>query len=639
MHYTTDIILLVGFANLRLCTGLCDGRKWFCIDYVPISKCRPCDPYYLSPTIGNEFLNMINKYVCLSNILKQPCVKGCIETHRTYCNVMYKSIPEGNINVSLKMDISVKLVSGKHPKFLGAIGICEKVRRSPRCIFEVKANAGTNFNSLQLCLNVCPVSGACKTFESSNCESKFNVPLKHEIHGNDIVGLILKVDLHTFKLYLCITTESKIDIKEAICIAQIDFAQFTDIIKRHLQRKDLLFLIHHFDDTYFNFNSNYISMDSIYIYEDTMTNRLKLPKVGKTMNQINSLIQVFSDVGKDLCSYRNKHLCTLPLRCGEGKDTRCSTSPSTYSNNMNSNSMSNVNYITLENRGSKMVQTVVLSSNDRVGTVHILSKNDQIIESITVQDVSNHNNRKILLTFNRNQHQFTLYPSHGSLFSIKIQSTIGASCTYKSFPEIYFSNGHAFVRLGSLASIPTNWAGILIDGFKNNLTVEHTYTKCVDTTSSVIYALAMLLIVMILLATSYFFIHKNGKERFYSMFGNSCCSNSNLTVDINLISNAMNFYRNESNPQSRTTIGTTTIMPSIDSINENFDSNNFDGIPDSYRSSQNISISDEDCRYSNELEQHYDINTIASNIGRRHIFQDNSAYVITSIRNSYYDSS
>jgi len=301
--------------------------------------------------------------------------------------------------------------------------------------------------------------------------------------------------------------------------------------------------------------------------------------------------------------------------------------------------MSNVNYITLENRGSKMVRALVLSSNDRVGTVHILSKNDQIIESIAVQDVSNHNNRKILLTFDRNQHQFTLYPSHGSLFSIKIQSTIGASCTYKSFPEIYFSNGHAFVRLGSLASIPTNWAGILIDGFKNNLTVEHTYTKCVDTTSSVIYALAMLLIVMILLATSYFFIHKNGKERFYSMFSNSCCSNSNLTVDINLISNAMNFYRNESNPQSRTTIGTTTIMPSIDSINENLDSNNFDGIPDSYRSSQNISISDEDCRYSNELEQHYDINTITSNIGRRHIFQDNSAYVITSIRNSYYDSS
>ena len=100
MNYISDIILLAIFSNSRLCTGICDGQKWFCIDYVPISKCRPCDPYYLSIgdglTIGNEFLNMINKYVCLSNILKQPCVKGCIATHRTYCNVMYKSIPENS---------------------------------------------------------------------------------------------------------------------------------------------------------------------------------------------------------------------------------------------------------------------------------------------------------------------------------------------------------------------------------------------------------------------------------------------------------------------------------------------------------------------------------------------------------------
>ena len=643
MNYITDIILLAIFSNPRLCTGLCDGQKWFCIDYVPISKCRPCDPYYLSigdeSTIGNEFLNMINKYVCLSNILKQPCVKGCIATHRTYCNVMYKSIPEGNLNVSLKMDISVKLVSGKHPKFLGAIGICEKVRRSPRCIFEAKVNAGTNFDSLHMCLNVCPFSRLCKTFESSSCESKFNVPLRHEIHGNDIVSLILKVDLFSFKLYLCITTESKIDTKEAICIAQIEFAQFQDIIKRHFQRNDLYFLIHHYDDTYFNFNSNYISMDSIYIYEDTITNRLKLPKVSKTMNQINSLIQVFSDVGKDRCSYRNKHLCTLSLKCGEGKDARCSTSPGTYSNNINSNSMSNVNYITLENRGSKMVQTVALSSNSTVGAVHILSKNDQIIESIIVKDVSNHEGRKILLTFDRNQHQFTLYPSYGSLFSIKIQSTIGTSCNYKSLPEIYFSNDRAFVSLGSLASIPANWHGILIDGFKNSLTVEQTYTECVDTTSYVMYALAILIIVMIFLATSYFFIYKNGKERLYSVFSNSCCSRSDRTVDINSISNAMNFCHNESKRRSRPTIGITTIMTSINSINENFDSNNFDGIPDSLRNSQSISFSDEDSRYSNELDPNYDIATSASNIGTRHIFQDNSTYAITSIRNMYYDSS
>ena len=248
---------------------------------------------------------------------------------------------------------------------------------------------------------------------------------------------------------------------------------------------------------------------------------------------MNSLIQVFSDVGKDLCSYRNKHLCTLSLKCGEGKVARCSTSPGTNSNNINSNSMSNVNYITLENSGSKMVQTVALSSNSTVGAVHILSKNDQIIESIMVKDVSNHQGRKILLTFDRNQHQFTLYPSYGSLFSIHIQSTIGASCTYKDLPEIYFSNDRVFVSLGSLATIPTNWAGILIDGFKNSLTVEKRYTECVDTTTShLIYAaLAILLIVMIFLSTSYFIIHKSGKERLYSMFSNSCCSRSDLTVD------------------------------------------------------------------------------------------------------------
>ena len=152
---TRQLRLLISILHISHCIGaVCDEDKWFCVDYVPASQCKPCERNHLSPNIGNELLNFINKFVCLSNIVKQPCVKGCISP-RTYCNVMYKSIPETNFNVSLKMDISVKLVNRKHSQFLGAFGICDKLRRIPLCLLEAKVEAGKNFESLHVCINVC----------------------------------------------------------------------------------------------------------------------------------------------------------------------------------------------------------------------------------------------------------------------------------------------------------------------------------------------------------------------------------------------------------------------------------------------------------------------------------------------------
>ena len=87
------LYLLILLLNVKICIGdVCDEDKWFCMDYVPVTQCKPCERNHHSSNVGNEVLNFINKFVCLSNIIQQPCVKGCISP-RTYCNVMYKSIP------------------------------------------------------------------------------------------------------------------------------------------------------------------------------------------------------------------------------------------------------------------------------------------------------------------------------------------------------------------------------------------------------------------------------------------------------------------------------------------------------------------------------------------------------------------
>ena len=92
-EFTPKLLLLILLLHITLCIGsVCDEDKWFCMDSVPVSQCKPCERNHLSSNVGNELLNFINKFVCLSNIIQQPCVRGCVSP-RTYCNAMYKSIP------------------------------------------------------------------------------------------------------------------------------------------------------------------------------------------------------------------------------------------------------------------------------------------------------------------------------------------------------------------------------------------------------------------------------------------------------------------------------------------------------------------------------------------------------------------
>ena len=499
------LYLLILLLNFKICIGdVCDEDKWFCMDYVPVTQCKPCERNHLSSNVGNEVLNFINKFVCLSNIIQQPCVKGCISS-RTYCNVMYKSIPETNFNVSLKMDISVKLVNRKNSQFLVAFGICDKLRRNPLCLFEAKVEAGPNFESLHVCINLCS-DGKCKPFErhgiNDRCESNFNVPFEKQIVENqNVISLLLTLDMLDNKAYLCFVTEFETGIREAKCIAQIDFllSQVVFDLRRTTSKKDLYFLIHHHDQTYFNFNSNYLSIDSIYIYEDNLANRFKQPKVRKTIERVNKLVEDFYNTGQELCSNRHREFCEFPSHC-HGRKQRCKTT-SRSENYLVSSYLSNSQYVTFENTDSSFLYSVsVAIVNETKGSINFISHNQEIIESIFITKSSTFQGLEISIEFDNSHDKFVLTQHPSIVYTIKIQNEIGANCYFDQPSTVYFAYDHGVINLGSMKTVPSKWSGIFIDGFEDTLIIKDTYVECISRTPIATYVLCIIFLMISLVA-------------------------------------------------------------------------------------------------------------------------------------------
>ena len=633
------LFVFIMFAEIRLSIGICDGDKWFCMDYIPVAKCRHCDPNYLSPTIGNEFLNYINKVVCLSNILQKPCVKGCIAP-KTYCNVMYKSlIPEGNFNVSLKMDISVHLMNRKHSQFLSGFGICEKVRRTPHCLFNAKVDAGQNFESLSLCINVCAPERTCNPFRHSNyCQSKFEVPLEYTIQHQDVVGIILTLDLSTFKVYVCVTTESKQSIKEVKCIAQVDFKLLQGLIKtKSLLKNDLFFLVHHYDDTYFNFNSNYLSIDSIYIYKDNIANRLRLPKVSKTIRQANKLAKDFAEVGSELCTSRHRKYCNFPSRCA-GEINRCKVS-STYSTTYLTTFSSNQHYLSFESPGSSILSSVVIAFNGTTKySINIVSIDQEIIESIIVKDISSRQNkRKIRLHFNEHHHEFSFQQPSNVLFSIKIQNTIGYNCQQEQPPIVYFANERGLTSLGKLSTSAKQWHGLFIDGLKEPLKVEDAYLESVCSTSLTKYAVAISLSIMCMSIIIGLISITTFKQR-------KICIFSNIMRKVNMVTHSNNSASDESHVydiESSQYIGSQNEQLSTVLSNDRLD-HLIEDISLSLSAESNerglVSVDAISNKWEdtlNGLETHQSDSTNHHDFVRSEV--DHEMEVLTCIRNLYYD--
>ena len=626
------LCLFIVFSQLRQCTGVvCDEDKWFCIDYLPLTQCKPCERNYLSPTIGNELLNFINKFVCLSNIIQKPCVKGCIPP-RTYCNAMYKSIPEGNFNVSLKMDISVKLVNRKHSQFLGAFGICEKLRRNPLCLFEAKVDAGTNFESLHICINVCS-SGTCEPFKNSDCEYKFKVPFKHRIENQNTIGLVLTLDLSNHKAYICVTTESKQTIKEAKCIAQIDVlvGKVVFDLRRKFSQKELYFLIHHHDQMYFNFNSNYLSINSIYIYEDNLADRIKMPQVSKTIQRVNKLVSDLSQTGKGVCTNNNREFCAFPSKCIGGAQ-RCKILD-TYQNTATAY-FSYSQYVTFNHKGSVMLNSIAVAVNETKGSINILSANEEIIESIIVNDISNSKTKKILVYFNKHQHEFMFHESSSVLFTIKIQNVIGTNCYYDQSPIVYFANDHGVVALGTLSSSPTAWIGLFLDGFKQTLKVEETYIECASTTLMINYTLSILFIVLFLfitIGTIVFYKYKNRNIFIflYTFFITNMCPNSLNSRSV--VSNTYDVDFRQTDPSHNNSI---VSLYSNSRTNELLESGNVSIRPITIVPNECVLLpmdvtSDEGDNISNRLK--------ANDVTNNELIIAQEHEILTSIRNLYYE--
>ena len=631
---TRQLRLLISLLHISHCIGyVCDEDKWFCVDYVPASQCKPCERNHLSPNIGNELLNFINKFVCLSNIVKQPCVKGCISP-RTYCNVMYKSIPETNFNVSLKMDISVKLVNRKHSQFLGAFGICDKLRRIPLCLLEAKVEAGKNFQSLHVCINICS-DGTCNPFEQrgsiDRCESNFNVPLEKEIVGNqNMISLLLTLDMSHKKAYLCVTTEIEQNIREAKCIAQIDFqlSQVVFDIRRTTSEKDLYFLIHHHDQTYFNFNSNYLSIDSIYIYEDNLANRFKLPKVSKTIQRVNKLVEDFYNTGQGLCSNRNREFCEFPSHC-VGRKQRCKTT-SRLENNLVSTYLSNSQYVTFENNDTSLLNSVsVAVVNETKGSINLVSKNQAIIESIFVTETSNSLGLEITIQFDDYHHKFMFSQNPSVLFTLKIQNIVGPNCYFDQPATLYFAYDQGVVNLGSLKTSPSKWVGIFIDGFEDTLIIEDAYVECVPTNSIALYVISILFMIIILVATvgSITFYIKR-KENVWMVMYNSYLKSmfetrkASENVDSTTYDNLSNYSLSNQNNQH---------VPSINDISRSSDCENLNNCSNEGNVLSIVSNAPK--------EDNNPLNQIPININTTYNSTEEEVDIINSIRNLYYDSS
>ena len=614
---TPKLWLLILLLHFTLCIGsVCDEDKWFCMDSVPVSQCKPCERNHLSSNVGNELLNFINKFVCLSNIIQQPCVRGCVSP-RTYCNAMYKSIPKTIFNVSLKMDISVKLVNRKHSQFLGAFGICDKLRRNPLCLLEAKVEAGKNFESLHVCINVCS-DGTCDLFErqkaNGRCQSNFNVPLKTVTVGNqNMISLLLTLDKSNNKVYLCIIDEIKQGIRDLKCIAQIDFllSQVVFDLRTKTSEKDLYFLIHHHDQTYFNFNSNYLSIDSIYIYEDNLANRFKQPKVSKTIERVNKLVEDFYNTGQGLCSNRNREFCEFPAYCN-GKKQRCKTT-SRSENNLVSSYLSKSQYVTFENTGTSFLNSVsVAIVNETKGSINLVSKSQQIVESVFVSGVSSSQGLEIIIKFHNFYQKFALSKNPSIRYTVKIQNIIGENCYYDQPPTLYFAYDQGVMNLGTLKTLPLNWDGIFIDGFEETLIVKDTYIECVAANSVVAYILSILFIILVIVAIIlsirfYFLRGENACIFLYTVYIKDTFNNSKMSEYLKCLQ-----AKNNQNTTSNDTM--TQILAHNDSGNEN----NFDPL------------------HSEEADS--TSRRLPTNIHTTYNSTEEEVDVINSIRNLYYDS-
>ena len=191
-----------------------------------------------------------------------------------------------------------------------------------------------------------------------------------------------------------------------------------------------------------------------------------------------------------------------------------------------------------------------------MGSINLPSKDQKIIESIVVTDMSNNNARIIMLHFNKYQHQFHFPRTKNVVFSIKIKShfnkgyhvnVTGSDCYYEPLSTIYFANEQSLVSLGTLDSSPSNWFGLFIDGFEDGLIIEDTYIECISKASvETIYIVAIIFGILCITIAILFVI-------FYMFRWNKAClslnTRSNTNVDIRLNaseSDAINLYDIES---------------------------------------------------------------------------------------------
>ena len=638
------IFAYVVCANLGQCIEICKEDKWYCTDHRQIDKCQPCDPYYLSPTVAKEFLNFINKLVCITQVVQKQCMKGCIAP-QTYCNIMYKPIPKSNYDVSLKIDFSVKKLNYKHTQYFGAFGICEKVWRYPHCLFEAKFGAGRNFESLHMCINVC-ASKNCNPIKRSACQSTYIIPMKPKIGIQNIIGLVLTMNMDTLNVYICVSIAARQKVEEVNCIAQIDLSRLHEAGANPLT-KNLHFLIHHYDNTYFTFNSNYISIHSIYIYEDDLAHRLKLPDVAKIIRRVNTHAQDLSRMGLSTCRSRNKESCGLPSKCIGLQQQRCKLA--TSNQNTASTFLSKSPHLLFQNISIHLLRSIIVAINGSKGSFNILSKDHEIMESVVVKDVSNDNNKKIIIHFKGFQHRVNFLNSKHVIFSILINISVNngdnqigvrRNCIYEQLPTVYFANEQSLINLGTLSSTPKNWSGLFIDGFEEILRVEDTYTKCASAeTSETIFIPVIILVISLVIigiVSTLFYKYKLKKRTCASLLNMSCISRILASID-----GTGDIYDIESTQHSQHQSGDSVSLRSTNNTQVILDPSVLDHGTEVLQE-DSYSLTDSMINDITRTSNHFESNVVSSSESMDQSvpssIPDKDIEIITSIRNIYYES-